>query len=212
MKRSQLFIGLFGVVCMLSAVGCVSLSALITPAEKDVAAIEFVEEAGVAGPNEFEGYFNLAKAEKLKNMVPMAYEVNMLGIQQAADEQNLKLSHLTASTVAKFEQSQQLEEKLFSKTGLLALGVSALGGGSLLGLIGLMRKRPGDITPEELKVAIKGKDAKLTEKENQFIEIVKGVQDMLNDPAFSGAEMLKNKLALRQSAETKKAVAIIKAS
>lgn len=217
MKRSHLFIGLVGVLFTLTAVGCVSLSALITPAERDIGAIKFVEDAGIAEPNEFDGFFNLAKAEKLKDMVPMAYEVNMLGIQQAADDQNLKLSHFTESTTAKFQKSKNLEDKLFSETGLLALAATAIGGGSLMGLIGLMRKRPQDITPEDLKVAISGKVTELAEKNDQIVaiktsltEVVMGVQDIIKASPDKAKE-IKNMLANRQlNSTTKETVALIK--
>ena len=54
----------------------------------------------------------------------------------------------------------------------------------LAGFIGLMRKRPGDVTPEELKKAVGGQEAELTARERQFAELVKGVQRfLLSGPA-----------------------------
>ena len=74
-----------------------------------------------------------------------------------------------------------------------------------------MRKRPGDVTPQELEAAVAETGHKVTDKERQLFELVKGVQKFLDthqDDAV--ATELKTTLAVAQSADTKTAVAAAK--
>ena len=214
MTKTQKTTGVFGAVLLVMAIGCVPLSHVITPAEIDSRAVEYTSLAKVADPNEFKGYANLAKAIKLEKAVADAYQVNQFELDKLAAENDLKFSQLKEITIANRKSGLAIEEKVFGEKGILPIGLSLLGAGSLAGVAGLMRKRPGDLTPEEVKQAVSGKDAELTAKEKQIAEIVKGVEDVIQTAKTKPAELeqIKNLLAKRQSSDTRETVAKIKAN
>lgn len=192
-------------------VGCASLSEYITPADIDSGSVAYVVGAGVADANTFTGYANLAKAIKLEAAVDSAYAVKSLAIQQLADKNQLDYSLCKDATTTNTKIAQQREESLFGATGLLSTGLVSLGFGSLTGLLGLMRKRPGDVTAEEMETAVETIKGEVTDKDRQFIELVKGIQSFLN--VHSGdatAKELKSILTNHESYDTETAVAITK--
>lgn len=211
MKKVNLFLIALSLVAIIGTLGCAALSHYITPAEIDHRAVEYAAEAGVADVNDFAGYGNLYKAVKLEKAVQDAYQLNQLDLAQLAEENDLKFAQLNNVTMANRKAASEKEEQLFGEKGLLTMGLGLIGFGGLGGMVGLMRKRPGDVTPEELKQALGGSEAKLTEKEQQFAELVKGIQKVIDKQPDNKAEQMKNELAKAQSQTTKEAVALIKA-
>lgn len=195
----------------ISGIGCVALSEYITPAELNKQAISYVDKAGVVDANEFNGYANLHKAEKLARAIVAAYEVNTLALQQLQEKNNLDYNLLHDIAAKNLEIAKQKEEMLFSETGLLSMGLGLAGFGGLTGMIGLMRKRSGDITPQEMEQVVSDVKGEVTAKDRQIIELVKGVQAFIKS-GNGEAEALKAKLAAAQSADTKETVAKIKAT
>ena len=209
MKKTNLVIVLISVLAILGGMGCAVFSHIVTPAQIDQRAVDYTAKSGVTEPNSFDGYGNLDKAIKLENAVHDAHQLVQLDLMQLIDKDNLYYAQLNEITSSNRQTAQLREEQLFGKQGLLSLGLSMAGFGTLTGLIGLMRKRPGDITPVELKQAVAGKDAVLTKKELQFAELVKGVQNFM-DTFPDTSKTLKDELAKTQSADTKTEVAKIK--
>ena len=209
-------LSLMCIVALAIGVGCASLSEYVTPAAIDQKAIEYAVGAGVAEPNAFAGYANLEKAIRLEVAVENAYEVKSLALIQMQEKNQLDYGILRGVVVSNTKLARAREEQLFGATGLLSVGLSALGAGGLAGILGLMRKRPGDITPAEMEVALVGAKGEVTARERQFLETVKGVQKFID--ANKGNESigylidgLKAALSSTQSADTKQVVAAAKA-
>lgn len=203
----------------LSGVGCIAISKLITPADLNTKAVEYVISAEVAEPNDFVGYPNLAKLEKLQQDIDIAYTVTQFDLQQQADRNDLDYNICKGTVDRDLEIANQREELLFGESGLLSLGLGLAGFGGLTGYIGLMRKRPGDVTPQEkeqLLADVKGKSVEeLTQKEKQLVQLVTGAQKFIetfggvNPEAAASLKMCMNE---SQDTDTKIAVASIKAT
>lgn len=212
MKKSQIFTIMLSVIMIAAGLGCVALSEYATPARIDARAVEYVDAAGVADTNEFAGYGNLLKATRLTAAVGDAYQVNQQTLSQMIDKDSLLYSQLAEVTQNNRTKAAAREQMLFGEKGLLAIGLSMAGFGTLTGLIGLARKRPQDITPDELNKVIGGKDAELSATQKQFAELVAGIQNFIDIPTTNDiiAETLKTELAKCQSDDTKKSVAVLK--
>lgn len=218
------------VLCLLVgviAISCVPLSYYLTPADLDPQSIDYVTNAGVADANKYAGYPNLHKAEMLKEDVESAYKITQFELEKAAEKNNLDYSICAETTAANYTAAIQREEDLFGKEGGIAtlLGIAGLSGAT--GLLGLMRKRPGDITPEEASKAVAEatgeSQAEIEAKINQFNQVVKGVGEFKNvleehkdsNRAVAVADILtdmKNIFNANQDTETQKAVATARKS
>lgn len=197
-------------IMIVAGLGCAAMSHYVTPASINTKAVDYAVEAGVVEPNDFSGYQNLEKAIRLELAVKNAYEVNSLALQQMAEKNQLDYNLLNDLVVRNVELARQREEMLFSESGLLAMGLSLAGVGGFTGLIGLMRKRPGDLTPAEQEQVLGTIKGEVTNKERQILELVRGVQAFLDVEDTGAAQHLKTKLASAQSADTKETVARIK--
>lgn len=210
-------IGLMAVILLAVALGCAAVSELVTPATVDQKAVSYAAEAGVIDENEFAGYGNLYKANRLKEAIDTAFQVKSLSIRQMQERNELDYNALNQVVTANRAAALQREEVIFGEKGILPLAAGLLGFGGLTGAIGLMRKRPGDVTPEEVQMAIVeatgDADAEAANRARQFVEVVKGVQTFLEKHKgdATGAE-LKEALAKLQSADTKQEVAVVKAA
>jgi hypothetical protein len=210
MKQVFIFLAL---VVLGIGVGCASLSEYITPATVDQKAVEYAANAGIVNANDFTGFANLEKAIRLETAVDAAHQLNTLAYQQLAEKDQVNYDLLKGATTANLVVARQREETFFGSQGLLSMGLSLLGVGGAAGLVGLMRKRPGDITPQEMEQAVTDVKGEVTQKDRQFIELVKGVQKFLDahdgDPVTAA---LKVALGMEQSVDTKQAVAVAKAT
>ncbi len=216
MKRTILII--LSLLITITGFGCVALSKLITPAEVDKSAVKYAVEARVADTNDYNGYHNLYQAESLVEDVDAAHTLNQLQLQQAIEKDSTQYSILKKSVVANRQLAVQREEALFGEKGLLSLGLTMAGFGSFTGLLGLMRKRPGDLTKEEVEstlAAVTGKSTEqLNTKERQFVQLVKGLQEYIKTQDGNGNKdailALKGIMDKYQDTETKIAVAAVK--
>lgn len=209
-------------LCIIVGAGCVALSQRATPADVDAKAKAYVIESGLADANDFEAWYpNLEQAGKLKKAVDAAHEINQLELQQKMEQDNLRYNIHKEVVTNNYKNGQAREELLFGEKGLLSLGLSMAGFGTLTGFVGLARKRPGDVTPQELGLAVEqavGKtNGDLTEKEKQLIEVVKGVQkyiDTYRDTTDNKEAVMINTLkelcSKAQDTSTQVAVATIK--
>jgi len=214
----QVAIGLLAVILLAVALGCAAVSELVTPATVDKKAVNYAAEAGVIDANEFAGYGNLYKANRLKDAVDTAFQVKSLSIKQMQERNELDYNALNEVVTANRVTAMQREEALFGEKGILPLAAGLLGFGGLTGAIGLMRKRPGDITPVEMEQAVvqaTGEtNAELAAKVRQLTEVVKGVKTFMDKHPKGDAigDELRAALAAIQSADTRAEVAVIKAT
>jgi hypothetical protein len=209
-------VAILGMTLLCGGIGCAALSDLVTPATIDKGAVRYVAGAGVADANEYDGYGNLAKAEKLKGDVDMAHGVVQLDLKQQMEKDNLTYADLSDAVSINYSAAEAREERLFGTNGLLTLGLGMAGFGSLTGLIGLMRKRPGDVTSAELETAVAtatgDASAELTEKQTQVVQLVQGIakyMGTLKDAPVS-LESLKTILNMTQDTATQVAVKTVK--
>lgn len=205
---------LLSITLMVLGLGCAALSQYVTPAEIDQNAVRYVVEAQVADFEDYEGWQNLVKSERLVKDVDIAYTWNRQELDQAIEREDMKHSIYQGVAVRNHKTSIQREEMLFGETGLLSLGLSMAGFGTLTGLVGLARKRPGDITAPEMEQAlatVTGQtEAELSIRDKQFVQLVKGVQDYL-DSDTNGKNALKFAMDKHQDIDTRAAVAVVKA-
>lgn len=178
-KKLYSAIILFSLLMIGLGVGCLPFSYYFTPGRLDRDAQRYTIDAGVAEPNDYAGYQNLAKLDLLQRNIDKAYAINQQKLNQLAEQNDLKYNIYKDTVAIDKDNAMQLEEFYFGQKGLLSFGLSALGLGSLTGVLGLMRKRPGDITREDYQKALAeatGKTAEeLSAKEKQFIELVKSI-------------------------------------
>lgn len=199
-----------------TGVSCIALSHYITPNEVDTKAVDYVIEAGIAEPNEYIGWPNLAKALRLQQDIDIAYEVNLFDIRHALDKENLAYSIHRDTVKSDVAVGLQREEMLFGEKGLLSLGLSLAGMGTLTGVIGLMRKRPGDITQQEMEQTLSTVTGeavvKLSVKDKQLIQVVRGISDFMdtykdNDKVIADLKLASNGA---QDTDTRIAVSVAK--
>lgn len=167
------------IICMVTGISCVALSRHLTPGTLDTDAISYVVEAGVADVNEYGGYANLYKVNKLKLDVDIAHTYTQFDLQQLIDEDVLDYSILKNVVSKNFDISIAREKAVFGEKGLLSMGLTLAGFGTLTGVVGLMRKRPQDITQEELNKALSttgllSKDA-IACTSKHLTQVIKGI-------------------------------------
>jgi len=217
-KKLRVITVMLSLLLIVVGVGCVALSRKATPANVDEKAVAYVIESGLADANDFEAWYpNLEMAGKLKKAVDSAHEIKQQELLQKIEQDNLRYSIHKDVVANDYKAGQAREELLFGEKGLLSLGLSMLGFGTLTGFVGLMRKRPGDVTSQELGQAVEQATGKtngaLSEKEKQLVEVVKGVQKFMdtykNDHPVAIAA-LKELSDKAQDTNTQVAVATIK--
>jgi len=205
---------LLSLFLMTAGMGCVALSKWVTPAAIDKESVDYVISAGIADPNGFLGYPNLIKAEKLQAGVDCAHTVIQFDLDHLKQKDNLDYSIHRDVVANNTTMGQQREEMLFGEQGLLSLGLSMAGMGAFTGLLGLMRKRPGDVTKDEMQQVLaetQGKTvAELTEREIQFTQLVKGFEK-LKDTFKSDVHLMETfKTIMNTTQDTNTQVAVAK--
>lgn len=104
---------------IVAGIGCVSLSTALTPAEIDKQAVDYAVSAGVADANEFKGYGNLAKAEKLQYRVDSAHQTIQLSLAQRMEKDKLTYATLKAAVANNVVEGRERENLLFGEKGLI---------------------------------------------------------------------------------------------
>ena len=206
------------IMLMVVGLGCAALSSYVTPAEVDQNALRYAINAGVAELSNYDAWYpNLAEVKRLAGDVDSAHNTIQLSLQQQAQKDDLDYSIHKDVVSTNLVTANQREEILFGETGLMSLGLSMAGFGGLTGLLGLMRKRPGDITRPEMEQALATATGKTTEellvKEKQMIQLVNGVQayrNSLTDGGGGSMTQLKSCMNSAQDKDTQAAVAVIK--
>jgi len=220
-KSTRIIVIMLSLILMVVGVGCVAVSKFFTPADINKKAVEYVVKTRVADANDFKGWANLLKAIKLEKDVDSAHDIIQLMLEQEIQKDNLEYSIHRDVTANNRQIGEQRAEIVFGEKGLLTLGLSMAGFGGLTGLVGLMRKRPGDVTSQELGLAVEQATGKsngdLLEKNKQLVEVVKGVQKFINtyrDTTDNKEAVMINNLkelsSKAQDTQTQIAVATIK--
>ena len=205
---------LISIICltlMVGGCGMIALSELITPAEIDKQAVEYVVNSGVANEHDYLGYPNLGKARRLVVDVDSAHKVNVFYLQQKLAKDNLFYSVHRGVVQSNEQVAVEREQLWFGETGLLSMGLSMLGVGGIGSVIGLLRKRPGDFTPQDYETAVSAVKGKVSEKDKQLIDLVRGVQVFI-DTYPDDAHIIKDIMDKNQDSTTQVAVAQIRAS
>jgi len=220
-KSTRIIVIMLSLILMVVGVGCVAVSKFFTPADINKKAVEYVVKTRVADANDFNGWANLLKAIKLEKDEDSAHDIIQLMLEQEIQKDNLEYSIHRDVTANIRQIGEQRAEIVFGEKGLLTLGLSMAGFGGLTGLVGLMRKRPGDVTSQELGLAVEQATGKsngdLLEKNKQLVEVVKGVQKFINtyrDTTDNKEAVMINNLkelsSKAQDTQTQIAVATIK--
>jgi hypothetical protein len=201
-------------IITVAGVGCVALSQFLTPAEIDQNAVQYVAQTKLADANEFAGWPNLIKAEKLKVAVDSSHQLIQLDLAQRMDKDNMIYAHLAEVTTNNYQAAVEREDMLFSETGLFSMGLGLAGFGTLTGYLGLMRKRASDVTLTDAQKMVADAVGKttdqLSEKETQFVQVIMGVQKFIasfDNPKDPVVVKLKEALASQQDTSTEIAVA-----
>lgn len=219
MNRSRIVLIVISLLMMITGMGCVALSHLITPAEVDKAALRYAVDAGVADYNDYDAWYpNLDEATRLKDDVDNAHIVNQEKLRHLMEKDVTQHGIHQAVTTSNYQRGMQREEALFGEKGLLSMGLTMLGVGGFTGLLGLMRKRPGDLSKEEVETALTTATGKtkeeLSAKEKQFVQLVKGVAEFMKSQESNGNKdavlALKSIMDKYQDSQTKVAVAAAK--
>jgi len=210
--RTTVAIVVLSILLAVSGLGCVALSKLITPADIDPGPVRYAEKGGTAEPNEYAGWPSLAKAERLAKDVDAAHNTIQLQLKQEIETDILDYSIHKDVVATAVEKAQALENTLFGPEGLLSIGLTAMGVGGMGGLLGLMRRRPGDWSPEDVDSALQDAGLEGKIKGAQIVEIVKGIESFKSMLPEGVWEAGKGKIAEKMSDGTKEAVAVAKAN
>jgi hypothetical protein len=180
------------VLAAMTAAGCgmVALSEFVTPGDLDQQAVDFVVEAGVADANDYTGYRNLAKVRRLEADVDAAYEKQMQIIEHQAEELGLEYGRLKKVTVKNRKNAEIREETWFGEGGALSSVLALAGVGGLSGFLGIMRKRPGDVSRAEMETALAEAGVDVGERERQMFQIIQGVQKFKDDSRKNGPKQV----------------------
>lgn len=202
MKAKKAFLIIFAVTALFSALGCVAASKYITPARIDPIALKYAIDSGVATKSDYSGYHNLYLAERLNEQVSVAHTLNQATYKALMTDDNTRYGVASKQAQAALTQSVKSEEALFGQTGLLSMGLTAMGVAPLAGLLGLMRKRPGDYDEKDI--------SQIKEvfgvKEQAFKETVAAINQFKAVADASEWNKLKDALSKSHSATSKAAV------
>lgn len=179
----NILIIIVSIILMLAGISCMAVSELVTPAEINKSAVKYAVNSGVADEQDYLGYPNLGKARRLVVAVDSAHKVNVFDLQQRLAKDSLDYTMLRGVVTNNEQIAVEREQMLFGQSGLLSMGLSMLGVGGLGGVIGLLRRKPGDWSPEEVTDAITEATGKtsneLSAKNKQVIQLVQSVDALI---------------------------------
>ncbi|KKM80085.1 hypothetical protein LCGC14_1343440 [marine sediment metagenome] len=209
---------MLSVVLLLTGLGCAAISHYATPAGKDQGSIKYIVDNSDGHVEDYEvwPWFNLHTANKLKEDLDDSHQTVQHRLRQAMEDDQLEYGQHSDVVITNVQQARQREEALFGEKGLLSMGLSLTGMGAFTGILGLMRKRPGDITPTEVSGVVANATgqtvAELEVRNKQLFQVVKGVQEFINGgtPGQYIAQ-LKADLSGAQDVDTQLAVKAAKA-
>jgi hypothetical protein len=208
MKKVIAYILLAGVVIGGGCVG--TLSEEFTPGRVDKEVVAYNEEAGTGSAEDYRGFLypSLASVKRLKADFEAAVVVTNQELKHLAEQKQLQAEILKGIVTIDFDTAVTREDFLFNPTtGVLAMGLGLLGIGAG-GYLGLMRKRPQDITPVEMEKALGDVRGEVTAKDRQLINLVGSVRNVLLAQDANGRDNTDVRAILKssQTPETREAV------
>ena len=176
-------------VCILITgfgVGCAALSHYVTPTEVNQKAVEYVVNHGGGHIEDYQSWFwpNLVDAARLDEDLDITHDRLQLEYRQYIESDNQYYTALKGVSTSNISAGLKREESLFGERGLLSMGLALLGVGGCSGLIGLARKRPGDVTQAQLNEALDAAtmdlESDVWDKKKQLLQVIQGVQEFIN--------------------------------
>ena len=197
--------------------GCISaLSEHLTPGKNDKKVIAYVEKVGTGEANDYKGFLfpSLATLRQLKHDFEAAVVVTNQELKHLAESKKLEENILRGIVDYDVDIGEAREDALYNPTtGAIAVGLSLFGiaGG---GMLGLMRKRPQDITRDDHEKALGEIKGKVTDKDRKFIALVASVKNVIDAQPNEEAKedirkILKNSQLADVRATVKRALASI---
>lgn len=162
--------------------GCVgTVSEEFTPARCDPDVVAYNEEAGTGTAADYRGLLfpSLASLKRLQADFTAAVAVTNQELTHLVEQKQLQADILKGIVDGDIEIAVAREDFIFNPTtGALAIGLSLLGIGAG-GYLGLMRKRPQDITPVEMEKALGDIKGEVTDKDRQIIQLVASMKKVI---------------------------------
>jgi len=190
--------------------GCIGvLSEELTPGRIDCDVVAYNEEAGTGSAEDYRGWLfpSLAALKRLQNDFNAAVVVTNQELKHLVEQKQLQADILKGVVDNDVEVAVAREDFIFNPTtGALAIGLSLAGVGAG-GYLGLMRKRPKDITPAEMETALGEVKGKVTDKDRQFIQLVAAMKNVIEaQPDAAKQTEMKTILKAGQLPDTRAAV------
>ncbi|MCK5600545.1 hypothetical protein KAR91_01680 [Candidatus Pacearchaeota archaeon] len=210
MKRIKNAIAYILLAVVLIGSGCIgTVSEHLTPGRCDSDVIDYVVEAGVGEADDYKGFLypSLAELKRLSTDLDAAIAITNQELVHLAEQKQLQAKILKGVVANDVEISVAREEFIFNPTtGALAIGLTLLGVGAS-GYLGLMRKRPQDITPVEMEKALGEVKGEVTNKDRQLIQLVASVKNVIEaQPDKAAQDEMKKLLKAGQLPECRAAV------
>jgi hypothetical protein len=190
--------------------GCMgTMSEELTPGRIDPRIVNFNVESGVADANDYDGFLypSLATLRKLQRDFEAAKAITKQELEHMIEQKLLELNVLQGTLDTDVELAEAREDWAFNPTtGAIVMGLSLMGvaGG---GLVGAMRKRPQDVSPEEMEKIVGDIKGDVDEKDRQILNLVASVKNVLEDmPTEESREAMKKTLKAAQLPDTRVAV------
>ncbi len=198
------------VVVVVAGCGMATMSEELTWGRVDTDVVAYNEEAGTGTAADYKGLFypSLASVRLLHKDFKAAVVVTKQELRHLVEQKNLQADILGGVVAGDEKVAAAREDFLFNPTtGVLAIGLGLIGMGGA-GYLGLMRKRPKDITPADMEAALVTVKGELDEQDRSIIQLVAGIKNVLADqPTDMDREAMKKILDATQTApETKTAV------
>ena len=207
-KRTLAYLVLAIVVVGGCAVG--TMSQEVTPGRADPKVVAYNKEAGVADADEdykgLFGYPSLSSVLRLQTDFGAAVVLTDQELQHIIEKKKLNDDILRGTVDNDVQVSVAREDFIFNPTtGVLAIGLSLAGiaGG---GYLGLMRKRPQDITPQEMESALGEVKGEVDDRDRKIISLVASMRNVIDAQPADAQKQMKEILKAGQSPETRVAV------
>lgn len=189
--------------------GCIgTVSEHLTPGRIDRNVVAYNEAAGTGRAEDYKGFLypSLAELKLLSADLDAAIALTEQELVHLAEQKQLEAKILKGVVTNDVEIAIARKEFIFNPTtGALALGLSILGVGAG-GYLGLMRKRPQDITPVEMEKALGEVKGEVTNKDRQIIQLVASVKNVIEAQPPAAQDEMKTLLKAGQLPETRAAV------
>jgi hypothetical protein len=191
--------------------GCAisTISQEVTPGRADKDIVAYNVAAGVGDANDYKGLFgypSLASILRLQTDFTAAVILTDQEIQHMIEKKKLNDDILKGTVDNDVKVAVAREDFVFNPTtGVLAIGLSLAGiaGG---GYLGLMRKRPQDITPQEMETALGDVKGEIDDRDRKIISLISSMKNVIEAQPEDAQDKMVALLKAGQSPETRVAV------